>query len=256
MMSVATVGLALCLIPVGLVSTRAGASRVATSPAVLSRAASLDHVESSAKLGAPWITGLLGLGTVRPKTIQYGPGQYKVIGNVKWTSWGGADAVGHGTGWYVAKNVAAKNEAVDIVAFDLGTCGNGDAYTGFDWYFPEQHQTRSLNPYLEICVGDQARQGCNPAVIARVLSASELYSGWRLIALLCKGPYAITQITNGTTGKYPYFKKSGTSWVALASGSGSLGYEQPVGMPAATGESLYAQLSDASRLSIPIVLNP
>jgi hypothetical protein len=254
-MSAGIAGLAVTLISVGSLTTLAGASR-SSSPAVVSRATTAGHLESSAKLGAAWVPGLLGLGTVRPKTLQYGTGQYKVIGNVKWSSWGGAEAVGHGTGWYVVKNAPAKNESVDVVAFDLGTCGNGDAYTGLDWYFPEEHQSRSLNPYLEICVGDQAHQGCDPAAVARVLSSVGAYSGWNITTLLCEGDYAITQITNGTTGKEPYLKRSGKTWVVLQEGSGNLGYEHPIGMPASTGTSLYAQLSGAKRLSIPIVLNP
>jgi hypothetical protein len=99
-----------------------------------------------------------GFGQVKPRTISYGGDPTSIVGNVKWRSWGGARAVGHGKaqwvwpGWCVA--CGAVQLPATVVAFGRTTCRGHSAYAYVEWFFPSRGQ--SFNPHLaavNICGG-------------------------------------------------------------------------------------------------------
>lgn len=85
----------------------------------------------------------LGQGLVRPISIFNNNLSTGAAVKILWTSWGGAEARGHGRGWFVphgARNGEGYNLPAVVVAFRLGTCGGHPAYKAVEWYFPGRHQ--------------------------------------------------------------------------------------------------------------------
>jgi hypothetical protein len=95
-----------------------------------------------------------GYGSVRPRTLDNGGDPTGIVTNLSWTSWGGAQAVGTGTGYYDPPNVpvaGATPEQAAVVAFDLGTCDGQYMYQAIEWYFPESGGSFSAANYLDVC---------------------------------------------------------------------------------------------------------
>lgn len=88
-----------------------------------------------------------GFGHVRPRVVSYGGDPTSLVGGVRWSSWGGPRAVGHGTadwvwpGWCVA--CGSTQLPATVVAFGLGRCGGHPAYRHVEWYFPSRGMTFS-----------------------------------------------------------------------------------------------------------------
>lgn len=121
-----TVGIIAAGGPSALASTRSatGVGHLATSP-VLGSAHSYTR----------------GLGTARPKTVDFGGDPTSYIRNVHWKSWGGKVAVGTGTACRPPANgpiAACRSTTATIKAFRPGNCAahGRSAYTRVEWWFP------------------------------------------------------------------------------------------------------------------------
>jgi hypothetical protein len=81
-----------------------------------------------------------GFGQVRPRTVSYGGDPTSMVVKVKWSSWGGARAVGHGKadwiwpGWCVA--CGSVELPATVVAFGRTSCQGHFIYSYVEWYFP------------------------------------------------------------------------------------------------------------------------
>ncbi|HET6868484.1 MAG TPA: hypothetical protein VFH80_21395 [Solirubrobacteraceae bacterium] len=105
-----------------------------------------------------------GFGQVRPQRVDFGGDPTSFVTSVKWSSWGGARAVGHGKalwvwpGWCVA--CGGVELPATVVAFGRTTCAGHSAYSYVEWFFPSRGQ--SFNRRLageNICSGKQVPIG-------------------------------------------------------------------------------------------------
>jgi len=125
-------------------------SRVSAVPPTLGSAAWAAHI-----LGA-YPTGY---GQVAPNVVNgtAGAGPTGAVSSIVWTNWGERVATGVGKTVYVTNlNLPISEDPVvsaTIVAFDLGTCGSGPAYTAFTWYLPEYGQSFSTKDAFNACTG-------------------------------------------------------------------------------------------------------
>jgi hypothetical protein len=114
-------------------------------------------------LGAVWCgDSCVGYGTAEPTQVFNGGDPTGDVSDITWTGWGTAHATGSGTSTYVppGEDVASGYPApATIVAFDLGTCGNGPAYTAVEWYFPQYGQTFDPGSYIGACNGNYVGGG-------------------------------------------------------------------------------------------------
>lgn len=95
-----------------------------------------------------------GYGSVRPSTIDNGGDPTGIVTDVSWKSWGGAQAIGTGMGYYDPPNVPvyrSTKERTTVVAFDLGTCNGKYMYQAIEWYFPESGGSFNPTNYLNVC---------------------------------------------------------------------------------------------------------
>jgi hypothetical protein len=99
-----------------------------------------------------------GFGQVRPGRVDFGGDPTSFVSNVKWSSWGGKRAVGHGRalwvwpGWCVA--CGGVSLPATVVAFGRTRCEGHSAYSRVEWFFPSRGQ--SFDPRLaaeNICNG-------------------------------------------------------------------------------------------------------
>ena len=81
-----------------------------------------------------------GWGEVRPSVIYNGGDPTGLVKRIAWSTWGGARAVGHGLGFYIAPDAPdiahGSFASATVVAFDLGRCDDKAAYLAVEWYFP------------------------------------------------------------------------------------------------------------------------
>ncbi len=107
-------------------------------------------------LAGPWSLDQEGYGHVQPRSVFNGGDPTGLINNIEWLTWGGARAVGVGSGFYVSgSQITAEGHraAAVIVAFKLGRCHGRRAYNAVQWYFPEYGE--HFNPHLrgyKLCV--------------------------------------------------------------------------------------------------------
>jgi hypothetical protein len=114
-------------------------------------------------LGKPWAPYQRGYGTIRPIVIDNGGDPTGIVSNVTWKSWGGAQAVGFGTGNFDPPDqpvAASRPEPATVVAFDPGTCLHTFMYRQVEWYFPGEGQSLNTANAMNICASDtQATSG-------------------------------------------------------------------------------------------------
>ena len=115
-------------------------------------------------LGADWCgTYCVGYGTVAPATVFNGGDETGQVQDITWHNWGAAEATGTGKGWWVPNNTTVADgeyAQATLVAFDLGTCGNGPAYTKIEWTFPEfNYNFDPSTNYIDICSGTYGPSG-------------------------------------------------------------------------------------------------
>jgi hypothetical protein len=81
-----------------------------------------------------------GWGEIRPNVIYNGGDPTGLVKDISWSTWGGAQAIGHGLAVYLAPGASDAAHGVftsaTVVAFDLGKCDGKDAYLAVKWYFP------------------------------------------------------------------------------------------------------------------------
>lgn len=124
--------------------------RTRWATAVLAVAAVLLSVSVAQATSAPTLGVKLspiggGFGQVKPRKIDYGGDPTSFVSDVKWHSWGGARAVGHGRalwvwpGWCVA--CGGVELPATVVAFGKTTCQGHSAYAYVEWFFPSRGQS-------------------------------------------------------------------------------------------------------------------
>lgn len=112
-------------------------------------------------LGLVWEPYQSGWGTPRPSEVFNGGDPTGRITNVTWQSWGGPEAVGHGTGYYLSPTAVALTgelEPATIVAWDLGTCLGKRAYLRATWYYPSKGEKLDRTTSYDICKEAQGYQ--------------------------------------------------------------------------------------------------
>lgn len=85
-----------------------------------------------------------GFGQSKPPEIYLGGDESGLVCHIRWDSWGGAFAVGTGTGWYVhAGQITANGHWAPavVVLYHLGRWHGRPAYTKYQWYFPQGGST-------------------------------------------------------------------------------------------------------------------
>jgi hypothetical protein len=93
----------------------------------------------------PFGSNRAGLGQVKPRRVDLGGDATSLVRDVRWRSWGGARAVGHGKaiwvwpGWCVA--CGAVQLRATVVAFGKTTCEGHSAYAYVEWFFPSRGQS-------------------------------------------------------------------------------------------------------------------
>jgi hypothetical protein len=98
-----------------------------------------------------------GIGQARPSSISLGGDPTGIVNHVQWQSWGGARAIGRGTGYYVppGKTVSdAVSASATVVAFNLGSCQDTRAYQAIEWFYPQHRGIFDARNYINICTGD------------------------------------------------------------------------------------------------------
>jgi hypothetical protein len=106
-------------------------------------------------LSIPWSPDQRGWGLVKPTVIFNGGDESGQIADVRWESWGGPTAIGHGTASYAlgptkAHSVPAR---ATVVATKLKRCNGQLMYTRIWWYFPRYGEDSSdpTNPDAPDC---------------------------------------------------------------------------------------------------------
>jgi hypothetical protein len=110
-----------------------------------------------------------GYGLVRPSVIDNGADPTGLVTNVKWSSWGAAQATGEGTSVYVGPHesvAGGHEETATVVAFDLGLCNGLPMYRAARWYYPQHGETFDGKSDLDICTGTYVSHGLEPEQVA------------------------------------------------------------------------------------------
>jgi hypothetical protein len=99
-----------------------------------------------------------GFGAVRPSTINFNGDPTSFISRIRWRSWGGSRAVGHGIAGFDWPGFAVADGTryvrATVVAFDRGTCDGHPAYQREQWYFPQYGETFApASAGLNLCTG-------------------------------------------------------------------------------------------------------
>ena len=108
-------------------------------------------------LGRAWAPSVQGYGTVRPARVFNGGDPTGDIWDITWSSWGGEQATGAGTSYWVPPGAGAAGsvkEPATIVAYNLGTCDGQLMYQAAKWYFPGKGETFNPAGHYNICTGD------------------------------------------------------------------------------------------------------
>lgn len=97
---------------------------------------------------------------MRPIEVFYGGDPTGRFTELTWQSWGGSEARGSGTGWWVGQGDAVANgeyAPVRLVAFDLTTCDGQPVYRRLAIYFPtkgeEFDRDRNGETQYDLCEG-------------------------------------------------------------------------------------------------------
>ncbi|MHB1838066.1 MAG: hypothetical protein ACYCXW_24225 [Solirubrobacteraceae bacterium] len=124
-------------------SALAGPARAASAASAAATALPTLGVRGSLPVGS-------GFGQVKPRTVSYEGDPTSFVVKVRWSSWGGPRAVGHGMsdwvwpGWCVACGSVPLRATV--VAFGRTVCQGHSAYSHVEWYFPSRGM--SFSPRL------------------------------------------------------------------------------------------------------------
>lgn len=111
---------------------------------------------NSIVLGRVYESGLAGFATAHPATVALGWNATSQFTGLRWTAWGAPEAVGHGEALFSPPGQpqsASVMRALEIVAFNLGTCGGHVAYRAMEYFFPGEGQHFDPLNYIDICYG-------------------------------------------------------------------------------------------------------
>jgi hypothetical protein len=96
-----------------------------------------------------------GFGFVMPPTVFLGGDPTGLVQGITWSSWGGAQATGTGTGYYVPPTAPDTAHgflaSAVITASDLGDCGGRLMYQAVSWSFPGQPGGSGYGSGFNIC---------------------------------------------------------------------------------------------------------
>jgi hypothetical protein len=106
-----------------------------------------------------------GFGAIKPRAINFNGDPTSFISKIRWSSWGGRRAIGHGIAGFTWPGFAVADGTryvgATVVAFDLGNCDGHRAYRREEWYFPQYGETFAPSSAgFNICTGkpvDQTR---------------------------------------------------------------------------------------------------
>ena len=98
-----------------------------------------------------------GFGTVEPTSIWFGGVSTGSVRDITWSSWGGSEATGEGTGYYTASgNADAFESRAVVVADDRRECDGVLMYNRIVWWFPDEEETRAEHePHAISTCGDE-----------------------------------------------------------------------------------------------------
>src|SRR5690349_6621048 len=106
-------------------------------------------------LGANGGHGQKGFGLVRPASVSLGGDPSGFLTQIHWKSWGGAQAVGIGTGTWVwpGTSVASNRPTAGarVVAFNLGSCRGARSYNAVEWFWPEYDEKFDAKRSISTC---------------------------------------------------------------------------------------------------------
>jgi hypothetical protein len=97
-----------------------------------------------------------GFGAIEPKELSLGGDPTGMLVKIKWSSWGGTQATGTGTGYYEPAGVAVAGSLptpATVVGFRLGRCDGVVMYQAVEWYFPTKGEHFDAHAYIDICHG-------------------------------------------------------------------------------------------------------
>ncbi len=149
-------------------------ARPTSPPAVAAKATSGEPVLGEPAAGTP---GIEGVGQVRPRTFGFEGDETSGVAKIRWASWGGERAVGHGTadwvwpGWCTA--CGSVELPATVVAYGRTQCQGQTAYTEIEWYFPSRGQTFSTRLGQSICPNGASSGGSEP----RTRSCRDVFTG-------------------------------------------------------------------------------
>jgi hypothetical protein len=151
---------------------------------------------STLGLTEAWFQGA-GFGEVEPSTVFLGGDPTGMVTSIHWSSWGGAEATGSGTGWYVppkAVTAGGSHQPATVIAFDLGSCAEHPAYQKVEWYFAGEHEGFDPSQALYACAEGYARQGTTVSAYSPWATATSLFGDMKVVKTLsgvgCSGPSA------------------------------------------------------------------
>jgi hypothetical protein len=222
-------------------------------------------------LGSAFATYVSGFGTEKPATVHYGGDGYSEVNGITWQGWGAAQVTGTGQGWYVPSgdsNGQGSTQPATVVAFALGTCGSGPAYTKFSYYFPGQGESFNSSFFMNACTGDWTFPDATPTTTAPPAAASaapctgdalaQAAQTWvtqqpdgmagtsAITAFACDGTYAGAVVSTTTGAGYGYnitFRSGGGGWSVIASSN----ILPPDGLPSDVYAQLQGELQSASQ---------
>jgi hypothetical protein len=123
---------------------------------------------------------------------------------ITWQAWGGQEATGTGTGYWVGPGqIVAQGtpQSVDITALDLGSCGGQYMYRAVEWYFPQHGQTSSAP--LHLCSLENPSSGIEFLSPSRNISCQIDYGPpYPDKRVYCQSLAPAQSVTMSTTGTY------------------------------------------------------
>ena len=105
-------------------------------------------------LGNYPLGGASGYGLARPATIYNGGDPSGRVTSIRWDSWGGPTATGHGTAYYIPPTATAAIgtfRPATVVAFNRGECHGQITYLALEWYFPTMGESFVPSGHQELC---------------------------------------------------------------------------------------------------------
>ena len=153
--------------------TTAEATTSTTSPST----STTSPTTSTLGLTGAWFEGS-GFGEVEPSQVYLGGDPTGRLTSINWSSWGGAEATGSGSGWYVPPNTITadgSDQPATVIAFDLGTCADHSAYQEVEWYFAGEGGTFDPTQALYACTKGYVNEGTQAMTYSPWATSTSLF---------------------------------------------------------------------------------